>query len=164
MITPTQLGAVVRQRLETLARQLSPWGGRLLRAEAEAVEKVIIECNVPQRELPVDDDGNWTAETVGALLWDGALHDCFQRVADACNARIDLERTLARVEEGWNAGREHERKCGEAERKPLVDALKKYMTAMDALYNHNDATRHAVLQYFGTRHYILIDRQTKEVG
>ncbi len=34
----------------------------------------------------------------------------------------------------------------------LVDALQKYMVAMDAIYNHNEAARTAVVQHFGTLH------------
>ncbi len=34
----------------------------------------------------------------------------------------------------------------------LVDSLKKYMLAMDAIYNHNEASRAAVEIHFGTLH------------
>jgi hypothetical protein len=40
-----------------------------------------------------------------------------------------------------------ERKCAE-----LSEALRKYRVAMDALYNHNEAVRAAVVQHFGTLH------------
>jgi len=36
--------------------------------------------------------------------------------------------------------------------KPLVEVLKLYMALMDALYNHNEAVRQAVLQHFGEIH------------
>lgn len=37
-------------------------------------------------------------------------------------------------------------------RKPLVEALETYIKAMDAIYNHNAATRAVVVKYFGTVH------------
>jgi hypothetical protein len=46
------------------------------------------------------------------------------------------------------ASKEHDDKV----RKPLVEALRIYHEAMDALYNHNEATRKAVVTYFGTAH------------
>ena len=33
----------------------------------------------------------------------------------------------------------------------LVNDLRRYVTAMDALYNHNEAVRAAVVQHFGER-------------
>jgi dephospho-CoA kinase len=37
----------------------------------------------------------------------------------------------------------------------LREALEKYKSAMDAIYNHNEASRAAVIQYFGIHHPIL---------
>jgi hypothetical protein len=44
----------------------------------------------------------------------------------------------------------------------MVEALEKYKTAMDALYNHNSATRAAVVQHFGTLHPIAALASVKE--
>jgi hypothetical protein len=42
-----------------------------------------------------------------------------------------------------------------AERDRLRAALEKYQKAMDALYNHNEAVRSAVIQHFGIHHEAL---------
>lgn len=34
----------------------------------------------------------------------------------------------------------------------LVNDLRRYVTAMDAIYNHNEAARAAVVQHFGLSH------------
>jgi len=39
-----------------------------------------------------------------------------------------------------------------AAQQPLIDALDKYMKGLDAIYNHNEAARAAVVQHFGTIH------------
>jgi hypothetical protein len=35
-------------------------------------------------------------------------------------------------------------------------ALRKYVTAMDAIYSHNEAARAAVIQHFGIHHAITL--------
>lgn len=36
--------------------------------------------------------------------------------------------------------------------------LRSYVNAMDAIYNHNEAVRAAVIQHFGIHHKISIDK------
>ena len=42
--------------------------------------------------------------------------------------------------------------CSKKEWKARTRALKKYVKAIDAIYNHNEAARAAVIQHFGTLH------------
>ena len=45
--------------------------------------------------------------------------------------------------------------AAERELRLLRAAVGKYKTAMDALYNHNEAVRHAVVEHFGVTHPVI---------
>ncbi len=146
-------------------------------------EPNIISRSTPTQPKPTT--GEWTAESALDLFYSGKPHLVFQTIADAHNAALDaaeekyenatdnLYRDIKRLNNQLAAEREKIEPAGKTFKsdaeilrlrekvQTLADALKKYMLAMDSIYNHNLAARQAVIQHFGTIHHIAFDELAK---
>lgn len=65
------------------------------------------------------------------------------------------EQRFEPVEKRLNA--EHALTALEHKLEVAIEAIEKYRVAMDKLYNHNEAVRHAVIEHFGLHHPFLQD-------